>query len=175
MGVAHGEGIESTAAVLHHPLHPVAVALPIGTLIFALVADIVYLILGQVFWTTLAYWFLWAGIVTGAAAAALGVIDYLAITEVRRLMVAHMHAAGNVVALGLAAANLAVHWVVADPLLRWLPVLLSLATVGTLSVTGYLGGMLSYKYRIGQIAAANGGAIPSFVPTEQLLRHSPPS
>ena len=168
MGIAHDDGIESTAAVMHHPLHPLSVSLPIGSLVFALAADIVFLCTGQMFWTHAAFWLLWAGIVSGLGAAALGMIDYLAITEVRKLKTAHLHAAGNVVAITLATANMVVHWTVPVPPLGWLAVALSAITVGTLGFTGYLGGELAYRYRIGQIASANGGEVPEPIATDRL-------
>lgn len=170
MGLAHSQGIESTAAVLHHPLHPLSVTLPIGTLVFALAADIVFLLTKDLFWTEAAFWLLWAGIVTGFIAAGLGMIDYLAITEVRKLRVAQLHGLGNIAAVVTAIANLVVHWIVKVPTLGWLAVVLSVATVGTLAITGYLGGKLSYKYRIGQIAPAHGGQIPEPI-TTSLLTH----
>ncbi len=169
MGIAHGQGIESTAAVLHHPLHPVAVALPIGSLIFALAADVAFLCTGRAFWTGAAFWLLWAGILTGLAAAALGMIDCLAIGEVRKLKTAKLHAAGNAAAILVATANMVVHWVVPDPPLGWLAVILSAATIGMLGVTGFLGGELSYRYRIGQIASQHGGGAPDPIATELLL------
>lgn len=168
MGVAHSDGVESTAAVAHHPLHPLAVTLPIGSLVFAFAADIVFLATADTFWTRAAFWLLWLGILGGFAAAALGMIDYLAIKQVRRLGVAHAHAAGNVLAIAVAIANLVVHWVVRTPTLGWLAVALSAVTVGILGITGFLGGELSYRHRIGQIAPENGGRIPEPIPTAVL-------
>ena len=168
MGIAHSDGIESTAAVLHHPIHPLSVTLPIGSLVFALAADIVFLFRGEMFWTHAAFYLLWAGIVTGLGAAVLGVTDYLAITELHKLKTAHLHAIGNVAAIGLATANMIVHWTVPVPTLGWLAFALSAATVGILGFTGYLGGEMAYRYRIGQIASENGGQIPEPVATDRL-------
>ena len=61
-----------------------------------------------------------------------------------------------------------VHWAVPAPTLGWLAFALSAATVGILGFTGYLGGEMAYRYRIGQIAPANGGQIPEPVTTDRL-------
>lgn len=87
-------------------------------------------------------------------------------------MTAHVHAAGNLVAIGLAVANLVVHWIVANPPLGWVAFALSAATVGTFGLTGYLGGEMTYRYRIGQIAPTHGGEIPDGVATQLLTRRS---
>ena len=110
MGKPHRHGIESTAAVLHHPIHPMLIPFPIASLVGALVTDLAFWITANPFWAQASFWLLAAGIVTGLVAAVPGMVDYFAIREVRRLPSAHVHAAGNVTAVVLAAINLSLRW-----------------------------------------------------------------
>ncbi len=85
MGESHSRGIESTAAIARHPLHPLLVPLPIAAFIFALITDIAWLRTGRAFWGEASYWLLLTGVVTGLLAAIPGLIDYLATERVRNL------------------------------------------------------------------------------------------
>ena len=107
MGKSHPHGVESTAAVFHHPIHPMAIAFPVATLMAAPLTDLAARATGDPFWRRAGRWLLLGGLTSGLAASAIGLIDYLAIREVRRLPSAHVHAAGNALAMLLAAANLA--------------------------------------------------------------------
>jgi len=42
MGTYHRHGVESTAAVFRHPIHPMLIPFPIASLIGALVTDIAF-------------------------------------------------------------------------------------------------------------------------------------
>ncbi len=159
MGKPHRHGIESTAAVLHHPIHPMLIPFPIASLVGALVTDVVFWISANPFWAQVSFWLLAAGIVTGLVAAVPGMVDYAAIKEVRRLPSAHVHAAGNVTAVVLAGINLSLRWTDVAAGARGWGLLLSLVTVALLGVTGWLGGELSYRHRIGVIADESETAI----------------
>jgi uncharacterized membrane protein len=90
--------------------------------------------------------------VSGVAASAVGLVDYLAIPEVRRLPSANVHAAGNVLAMGLTAVNLLRR--PADDRRKpdGVDLGLSLATVALLGATAWIGGELSYRHKVGVIA-----------------------
>lgn len=150
MGKAHARGVESTAAVFHHPIHPMLIAFPVAALMAAPATDLAAKVTGDPFWTRASRWLLAAGLVSGAAASAVGLVDYLAIKQVRRLAAGNVHAAGNVLGLALAGWNLlrrADEEEVDD-----LGVGLSVATVAILGVTAWLGGELSYRHGVGVIA-----------------------
>jgi uncharacterized membrane protein len=105
----------------------------------------------NVFWADVSFWLLLVGVVTGAAAAIPGMIDFSTIDRVRRLTSAWVHAGGNIVAMVLATINLSLRW--SDPAAGaqgW-GLGLSLVTVALLGVTGWLGGELSYRHRVGAI------------------------
>jgi uncharacterized membrane protein len=152
MGKSHRHGVESTAAILHHPIHPMLIPFPIATLVGVLVTELAFWGTSNPFWAQASFWLLAAGIVTGLVAAVPGLVDYVAIGQVRRLPSAHVHAAGNVTAVVLAAINLSLRWNdVAAGAGGW-GLLLSILTVALLGITGWLGGELSYRHRIGVIA-----------------------
>lgn len=151
MGKVHRHGVESSAAIVHHPIHPMLIAFPVTTLIGAAVTDAVFLATGGLFWSTASWWLLLAGIVSGAAAAVPGAIDYFAIPQVRSLPSAKVHGLGNVLAIVLAIVNLVIRDRDASSISST-EFILSLIVVGILGVTAWLGGELSYRHRIGVIA-----------------------
>lgn len=142
---------ESKAAIAGHPLHPAVVSFPIAFLVGAAVTDLVHWQTGDLFWGQASYSLLLAGLVTGALAALLGLIEFVSIARVRRLPAGWIHLIGNVAALVLALGNLMVRR--ADPRGTLVPggLVLSFLTAGLLMVTGWLGGELSYRHKIGVI------------------------
>lgn len=152
MGQSHPHGVESAAAVFHHPLHPMAVAFPVATLMAAPLADIAARATDDPFWRRAGRWLLLGGLASGIAASAVGLVDYVALKEVRRLPSAHVHAGGNAFALLLVALNLSRRPSDDSRSPNAVDVGLSLSTVALLGVTAWLGGELSYRYGIGVIA-----------------------
>lgn len=143
----------SRAAIAGHPIHPMLVPFPIAFLVGALVVDLAFASTGDPFWARAGFWLLLAGIVTGAAAAVFGLVDFLGIPQVRSLNVAWIHFLGNGAAVLLAIWNLAQRW--ADPVVGpgSLGIALSVIVVAILLVTGWLGGELAYRHRIGVMSA----------------------
>jgi uncharacterized membrane protein len=144
----------SRAAIAGHPIHPMLVPFPIAFLVGALVVDVVFASTGNVFWAEAGFWLLAAGIVMGALAAVFGLVDFLSLARVRALNAAWMHFLGNGAAMVLAIWNLAQRW--GDPATgaSGLGIALSAIVVAILLVTGWLGGELSYRYRIGVMSEA---------------------
>jgi uncharacterized membrane protein len=150
----HG-GIPSRASVRGHPLHPALVPFPIAFLLGTLLSDLAYWWGGDPFWARASYWLLAAGVAGGAAAALPGLADFLSEPRIRALRAARAHLVGNVAAMALAIANL---WLrTGDPAGAILPwgILLSAVVAGILGGTGYLGGELVFRHRVG---GAPGGA-----------------
>jgi uncharacterized membrane protein len=158
----------SRAAIAGHPIHPMLVPFPIAFLVGALAVDIAFASTGDVFWAEAGFWLLAAGIVMGAAAALFGLVDFLSLARVRALNAAWMHFLGNGAAIVLAIWNLAQRW--DDPAAgaSGLGIALSAIVVAILLVTGWLGGELSYRYRIGVMNEADShrerapGATPAY-------------
>jgi uncharacterized membrane protein len=144
--------VPSAAAIAGHPIHPMLVPLPIGALSLALASDLAYAATGDRFWARASTALLGAGVVTGAVAGAVGSIDFLSRERVREHGESWLHAGGNVAALALTAINLAVRQ--PDAARRVVPTGLALSalTGGLLLITGWLGGELSYRHRVGVTA-----------------------
>jgi uncharacterized membrane protein len=145
----------STAAIGGHPIHPMLVPFPIAFLVATLVVDIVFSATHDAFWPRAAFWLLAAGIVMAAAAAIVGLIDFLTIRRVRSLPIAWMHFLGNGLAVLLAIWNIALRW--SDPAAGpgVLAIALSVIVVAILLITGWLGGELAYRHRIGVMRREN--------------------
>jgi uncharacterized membrane protein len=139
----------SRAAILGHPIHPMLVPYPLTFLTTALATDLAFWATGGGFWAQASLWLIGAGVVTGLAAGAVGAVDYFGIPRARAVAMGHLHAAGNVAALLLALVN----WLLrlGDPAAAVLPwgVLLSVLVAALLGVTGWAGGELSYRHRVG--------------------------
>lgn len=127
------------------------VPLPIGLLVAALGADIGFWATGDPFWARAGLWLVGTGLLTGLAAAVAGLTDFVTIPRVREYRTAWAHLLGNAAALALAAIS----WLLrlpdaADAVLPG-GIVLSAITVAILGVTGWLGGELSYRHKIGVI------------------------
>jgi uncharacterized membrane protein len=144
----------SRAAIGGHPIHPMLVPFPIAFLVGAFVVDLVFALGGDPFWARAGFWLLAAGIVTGAVAAAFGLIDFLAIPRARALAAAWVHFLGNGAAILLALWNLVQRWGEIGP--GGGGIALSAIVVLILLVTGWLGGELAYRYRIGVMVREEG-------------------
>src|SRR5260221_10865191 len=80
--------MESKVKSMGHPMHPMLVNFPLGLLVTAAIFDIVHLITGNGYWSEIAFWMIAAGLIGGLIAAAVGIIDWLAIpagTRVKRV------------------------------------------------------------------------------------------
>lgn len=155
MAVTSIGGIESTAKVGGHPIHPMLVPFPIALLTATLVCDIVFLATANPFWATAAIWALGAGVVTGALAAVAGLADFLGNARIRALRDAWHHFAGNAAVLVLSFANLYVRWsaVSVDAKVAPWGIVLSAVVTGLLLYTGWKGGEMVYRHLVGVTAA----------------------
>lgn len=144
------DSVRSTASVKGHPIHPMLVSLPIGLLVGALIADFAYVLTsGGNFWAEAARWLLFGGLFTGVVASLFGFVDFFTIGYVRSHKGAWAHLLGNGLALVLTVVNLTMR--PTDPI-EDVPItglILSLAVVVLLGVTGWLGGELVYRKRVG--------------------------
>ena len=152
MGPPDHLGVRSTAAIFGHPIHPMLVVFPIGFLVGALVTDLAFWVTSDLFWARASDWLLGAGIVMGALAAVAGLIDFVTISRVRSLAAGWIHFLGNATAILLALWNL-LHRMGGDPGAMVVPfgIILSAVVVAIFLVTGWLGGELVFRHRIGII------------------------
>lgn len=148
------DAVPSTAAIGGHPVHPMLVPFPIAFLSGALVTDLIFVSLprDQLFWAQCSYWLLVAGLFTGILAAIFGLTDFLGDRRVRSLSAAKLHLGGNATVLILAMINL---WQRSDDIVAGLypeGLALSALCVVILVGTGWLGGELAYRHRVGVMA-----------------------
>lgn len=146
----HSEGVTSTAAIGGHPIHPMLVPFPIALLCAALATDIVYIVADDPFWARASLWLIAGGIVTGLLAALFGLIDFATIRRARQ-KAGWIHALGNVTVVVVSLGNLLLRW--DDPAGAVQPLGLALSAVVAfiLLITGWYGGELAYRYKIGVI------------------------
>lgn len=144
--------MKSKAAVGNHPLHPAFVVLPIGAWFSSVVGDIAYQATADSFWYEFSYYTMWIGVLSALAAAIFGFIDYFGVRMSdagRRVATTHM-----ILNLAVVTAYLINLWLRADQAAlvggRWtLAFALQLLSFGTLGISGWLGGKMSYEHKIG--------------------------
>ncbi len=154
--------MKSTAAVAGHPLHPLLVTLPVGLLVSSLIFDIVFFAAGGAGWAFLAIWAIVFGLGFALIAAIAGIIDYLSLSLDRRAWtIATYHLVLNLTLIALFVASLG--WRLAandgiDMTNQFTPVgpfILSIIGIGVLLASGWLGGELVFRHRIGVIEPAD--------------------
>ena len=141
--------MESRAKLLGHAIHPMLIPFPLGLLGTSVAFDVVHLITGNGRWADVAFWMVAAGIVGGLAAAPFGTIDWLATpSQTRAKAIGAVHGLGNVAVLLLFGLS----WLLrygepTDP--SAFAIVLSFAGVALAVVTGWLGGELVERLRVG--------------------------
>ena len=141
----------SPASIAGHPIHPMLIPFPIALWVFSLVADLLYLWRGNGHWPLIAFYALLAGCLGAIAAAVFGIIDWLAIKDREVKKVANWHARLNILALLLFAASWYLRTdkgsdMVNDSLT--IPIALSVVGVIVVTISGWLGGELVFKYGV---------------------------
>ena len=142
------DAIPSVAALGGHPIHPFLVPLPIGAFVLTVAADAAYALTQDRFFARAATALTAVGIGSGLLAASAGAADFLGRERIRDHPAAWLHAAGNVGAVALSLAGLAMR--LREP--EKVPpaaMAASAAVGGLLLVTGWLGGELAYRHRVG--------------------------
>jgi uncharacterized membrane protein len=140
----------STLSIAGHPLHPMAVPLPIASFIGALASDIAYANTGNLFWVEASQWLLGVGILTALLAAVGGFIDFMGDARIRALAAAKRHMIGNLVLVVLQAINLFVR-LGDDSADAVVPLGLALSAIGValLLFNGWQGWDMVYRHRVG--------------------------
>jgi len=142
--------MESRAKLAGHAIHPMLIVFPLGLLAMAVIFDIIERATGNVAFATVGFWNIAAGIIGGLIAAVFGLWDWLAIPGgTRARAIGLWHGAGNVIVVVLFAAS----WLLrrGDPvhLPGAMPLTLEVVAVMLALVTGWLGGELVERLRVG--------------------------
>ena len=140
---------QSTARFMGHPIHPMLVPFPIAFFIGALLADLAYLKTDNGFWATSAAWLIGAGRAGAVLAALAGLTDFLGDRRIRALSAAWQHMIGNVTAVVIELVNLLLRYGHPAAALPSPGVYLSVVAVLVLGFTGWKGGDLVFRHRVG--------------------------
>jgi uncharacterized membrane protein len=135
------------ASIAKHPIHPMLVAFPIGLWIFSLIADIVLLLGGSDRWNDVAFYTMAGGVIGALLAAVPGLIDMFSITDNVVGKIAWNHMILNLIAVGIFALNLYLR--IANILGAALPIVLSVAGIVLVALSGWLGGEMVYVHGVG--------------------------
>ena len=153
--------VPSTAAIGGHPMHPMFIPFPIAFLCAALATDVTFAATTDAFWARASFWLTLVGLITGLLAAILGLVDFFTIRRARSLLAGWVHLIGNATVLVLAAVSVLLRREDLASAVWPTGLALSAVNVAILGVTGWLGGELSYRHRIGVYTGSAGQALAS--------------
>jgi len=142
----------SKASIGGHPIHPMLVPFPIALWSTSFALDIWFYFNRNPSWLLVSKFMIAAGCLGALAAAVPGIIDWLALKEPRVARVANWHARLNVIALILFAVNLYFRMQAGSSIVGnrlTIPFLMSFVGVILISISGWLGGELAYRYGVG--------------------------
>ena len=139
----------TTAQIAGHPIHAMLVPFPIALFTSTLVCDIVFLTNGNTGWVQATIWLLVGGLAAAALAAVAGIVEFIGDKRITRLGDAWWHAGGNVTLVVLEALNLYLRWTRGADFVIPAGLALSLVAVLLMLFTGWKGGALVYRYRVG--------------------------
>lgn len=148
-------GITSTVAIAGHPLHPALVIFPVAFLTGVLGSDIAYLWTNDPFWARASFWLIAVGLIAGVAAAITGILDFIKIKRARDRSAGWLHMGGNIVVMVLSLINLLLRMGDAIAIIWPWGVTLSAIVATLLGITGWLGGELSFRHKIGVIGPSS--------------------
>jgi uncharacterized membrane protein len=141
--------MSSRATIAKHPIHPMLVVFPIGLWVFSLVSDLMYLFNQTALWSELALYAMVGGLIGAIGASVPGLIDMLAIRDIRVRKIARDHMILNASAIVIFGLNLLLR-VSLEPGAP-LPILLSFAGILVVAVSGWLGGEMVYIHGVGVV------------------------
>jgi uncharacterized membrane protein len=144
-----------------HPFHPILVTVPIGAWVCSLFFDIgSFVVSDPGFLDRGSQWLIAIGVIGAAAAAVVGLLDLIVIpSKTRTFRIGLIHMVLNLTVTVAYIANFM--WRHSVPVgqehVGWGPLALSLVSFAALGTSGYLGGMLAYRYGV-RVAAESAQA-----------------
>ena len=144
-------GITSTLSVAGHPIHPIIVIFPVAFLVGAAGSDIGYWLTSDPFWARASVWLIGVGFAAGILAAITGFLDFFKVKRVRDRSAGWLHMGGNVAVMVLSLINLLLRQGnPAEPIV-YTGLAISVVVATLLGITGWFGGELSFRHKIGVI------------------------
>jgi uncharacterized membrane protein len=143
----------SKANIGGHPVHPMLIPFPLALWTTSFVVDVLFYFFRHPTLLVIAKFMIAAGCLGAIAAAIPGIIDWLAIKNGDVKKVANWHARLNIAALVVFAISLFLRLGRYSDLVGrklTIPFLLSLAGMILISISGWLGGELVFRYGMGQ-------------------------
>jgi uncharacterized membrane protein len=133
-----------------HPLHPALVAIPIGAWVASVVFDVAsHVVHDGRFLAEGSRWLIGLGVLGALAAATVGLLDLFAIPAgTRAFRIALVHMSINLAVTAAYAVGFAVRGSHPTSPVPIGPLVLSVVALAGLSVSGYLGGELAYRYGV---------------------------
>jgi len=145
--------MKSKATIGGHPIHPMLIPFPIALWATSFAVDVLFYFVRHQTLLVTAKFMIAAGCLAAIAAAIPGIIDWLGIKNGEVKKVANWHARLNIAALVVFAISLFLRMNSYSDLVGrrlTIPFLLSLVGVILISISGWLGGELVFRYGIGQ-------------------------
>jgi len=145
--------MKSNASIGGHPVHPMLIPFPLALWTTSFVVDVLFYFLKHPTLLVISKFLLAAGCIGAIAAAIPGFVDWLAIKDGEVKKAANWHARLNVIALIVFAISFFLRLgSYSDFVGRRLtiPFLLSLVGMILISISGWLGGELVFRYGVGQ-------------------------
>jgi len=145
--------MKSRVTIAGHPVHPMLIPFPLALWATSFVVDVLFYFLRHPTLLVISKFMLAAGCIGALAAAIPGFIDWLAIKNGEVKKAANWHARLNVIALIVFAISFFLRLGSYSHLVGrklTIPFLLSLVGVILITISGWLGGELVFRYGIGQ-------------------------
>lgn len=148
-----GTGITSTVQIFGHPIHPIIVIFPVAFLSAVAGTDLAYWLVGGEFWAEASFWLIGAGLVSAIAAAITGMADFIRIPRARQRRAGWAHMGLNVGVLGLTMVNFGLRFGRMESAIVPLGLILSLVVSGLLLASGWYGGELMFRHKVGIVGS----------------------
>lgn len=145
--------MKSKASFAGHPIHPMLLPFPLALWTTSFAVDVLFYFLRHPTLLVIAKFMIAAGCLGAIAAAIPGIIDWLAIKNGDVKRVANWHARLNIAALVIFAISFFLRTGSYSELVGrklTVPFLLSLVGMILISISGWLGGELVFRYGVGQ-------------------------
>jgi uncharacterized membrane protein len=145
--------MRSRATIAGHPVHPMLIPFPLALWVTSFVVDILFYFIKHPTLLIISKFMIAAGCIGAVAAAIPGIIDWLAIKNPEVTKPANWHARLNIAALVVFAISFFLRLGSYSHLVGrrlTIPFLLSLVGIIFITISGWLGGELVFRYGIGQ-------------------------